>query len=133
MKNKKKILIVDDEQDVIQYLTAVLKNNDYMTYSADNASTGLDLLSEISPDLVCLDIMMPKESGISLYAKMKKNKRFSEIPVLIISGVVQEEEYDFQKFVPENSIPPPEQYIEKPIERKLFLNAVDRLIGNGSS
>ena len=94
MKDRKKILIVDDEQDVLRYLTAVLKNNDYMTYSADNARSGFHLLAEVRPDLVCLDIMMPRESGISLYAKMKRNKRFKNIPVLIRSGVVQEEEYD---------------------------------------
>lgn len=128
MTIQKKILIIDDEQDVITYLSAVLKSADYMTYSADSARAGFEKLREVEPDLVCLDIMMPKESGISFYARMKKDKRFEQIPVLVISGVIQEEEYDFHKFLPEKSIPPPQEYIEKPIKLENFLKTVQRLL-----
>jgi hypothetical protein len=49
--------------------------------------------------------------------------------VLIISGVISEQDFEFRKLVPDNSIPPPQEYMEKPIKRELFLKTVAGLIG----
>jgi CheY-like chemotaxis protein len=84
----KKILIVDDEPDVISYLTAVLESNGYRAYSAGNIKTAMHLVKKIHPDLVCLDIVMPKETGISLYIKLQQEKKYKDIPVMIISGII---------------------------------------------
>lgn len=125
---KGKILIVDDEPDVVTYLQAVLENHDYETCSAESVEQGLQVLEGTTPDLVCLDIMMPQQLGLTLYARMKKDARLKNVPVLILSGVVQEEEFDFRNFIPDKSVPRPQDYIEKPIEREKFLAAVDRII-----
>ena len=124
----KKVLIIDDEPDVIKYLTEILKDNGYTTYSADVVELGMEILEKIKPDLVCLDIMMPKESGISMYVKIRKDERFKHIPVLIISGVVQENEFDFRSYVPDKSIPPPNYFFEKPISIARFMKIVDKFI-----
>ncbi len=126
-KNKR-IVIVDDEQDILTYLSVVLKGHAYLAYPADSAQAGLKLVSEVNPHLICLDIMMPKESGISLYTKIRKDSRFQHVPVLILSGVVREEEYDFRKLVPDESIPPPEAYLEKPIKVEHFLEVIHNLL-----
>ena len=123
----KVILIVDDEADVIAYLTAVLDNYDCRIYSANNAEDGFNKAMELHPDLICLDIMMPEESGISLYTKLRNSKKMCDIPVIIISGVEQAHEFDFFKFVNDRSIPPPEHYFEKPIDVDEFCNVVNRL------
>ncbi|MFZ5981758.1 MAG: response regulator [Candidatus Zixiibacteriota bacterium] len=125
---KGKILIVDDEPDVLTYLQAVLENNGYETCSAESVEQGLKLLEGMTPDLVCLDIMMPRQLGLTLYARMKKDARWQNIPVLILSGVVQEEEFDFRNFIPDQKIPRPQDYLEKPIEREKFLETVERII-----
>ncbi|MCD6162994.1 MAG: response regulator [candidate division Zixibacteria bacterium] len=122
----KKVLIIDDEPDVAKYLTEILKDNGYTTYSADNADIGMEVLESIIPDLICLDIMMPMESGISMYVKIRKDERFKHIPVLIISGVVQENEYDFRSYVSDKSIPPPDYFFEKPISVAKFMKIVDK-------
>ena len=125
---ERKVLIIDDEPDVVKYLTEILKDNDYTTYSADVVELGMEILEKIKPDLVCLDIMMPKESGISMYVKIRKDERFKHIPVLIISGVVQENEFDFRSYVPDKSIPPPDYFFEKPISIARFMKIVDKFI-----
>lgn len=130
---KKKVLIIDDEQDIVTYLMMVLEENGHVAYSADNVKRGLRMLEEVKPDLVCLDIMMPKESGISMYMRMKADKRYADIPVLIISGVEQEREFDFRIHVPDRAIPPPQQYLEKPIDVERFLRLVRRLVGVASA
>ena len=124
----KKVLIIDDESDVVKYLTEILKDKGYTAYSADNVDLGMEILEKIKPDLICLDIMMPKESGISMYVKIRKDERFKHIPVLIISGVVQENEFDFRLYVPDKSIPSPDYFFEKPISVAKFMKIVNKFI-----
>lgn len=124
----KKILLVDDEPDICSYLCSVLEENNFRAYTADNVETGMQLMEDIDPDLVCLDIMMPKKSGISMYIAMKENERFRQVPVIIISGIVEAGEFDFQKFLPDESVPPPEQYLEKPIKIDEFIALIKSLV-----
>jgi CheY-like chemotaxis protein len=129
----KKILIVDDEPDVVTYLTTVLKHGGFTPISATTAQSGLEKVDAEHPDLICLDIMMPRASGITLYTRLKEDHRFRSIPVIVISGVVQAGEFDFREFVPDLSVPPPEEYVEKPICIDHFLETVSRLIPKARS
>ncbi|MBW2350305.1 MAG: response regulator, partial [Deltaproteobacteria bacterium] len=63
----KKILIVDDEPDIIAFISVVLEENGYSSISASNGIEGLELLRKEKPDLVLLDLMMPKKSGIAMF------------------------------------------------------------------
>jgi len=122
-----KILIIDDEPDIVTYLVAVLKSNGYTPSSTTNPNLGLEMAAEIKPDLICLDIMMPEKSGISIYTRLKKDRLLGRIPVLIISGVSRAGEFDFRSFVSDKSIPPPEGYLEKPIIIDQYLRLIREL------
>jgi len=124
---QKKILIVDDEPDVVAYLTAVLETNGYKTYTASDIKTALQMLQKIHPALVCLDIVMPNETGISFYIKLKHEKDLRHIPVIIISGMIESGKFDFRSYVKDLSIPPPECYMEKPINVKDFVRNIEQL------
>ncbi len=123
-----KVLIIDDEADVIKYLTIVLKSNGFQPYSTNSVKDAKSEVEKICPDLICLDIMMPEETGISFYVKLKRDKNFRKIPVIIISGVVQSSEFDFSSYLSDNSIPPPEHFMEKPINVEEFIGTIKRLI-----
>jgi CheY-like chemotaxis protein len=125
--SSKKILIIDDEQDVNTYLEAILKSGGYETYSIIDVANAMDRVREIHPNLICLDIMMPRETGISFYSKLRKDKDFSKTPVIIISGVVESEKFNFYSFVSDKSIPVPECYMEKPINVEKFIKKVKQL------
>ena len=125
----KKILIVDDEPDVVAYLSAVLEANGYRSYSAADIKTGMDLVKKIHPDLICLDIVMPKETGISFYIKLQKEKEYKNIPVMIISGIIESEKFNFRSYVKDESIPPPGCYMEKPIDIKNFIWNIEQMTG----
>lgn len=129
----KTVLIVDDEQDVVDYLSAVLDSCGYESIEASNADEGFIAATERKPDLICLDVMMPEESGISLYIRLKESGELKHIPVLIISGMESEQEFDIYELVRERSIPPPEEYIEKPINVDQFMQTVKAHIGMGQS
>jgi len=123
----KKVLIVEDESDVVEYLYTVLESNGYRAYTSTDAEKALAMVKEIVPDLICLDIMMPRESGLSFYTRLRKMKALKNIPVVIVSGVIQRGEFDFRSFVPDETIAPPERYIEKPIVVDDFLKTVAEL------
>ncbi len=129
----KKVLIVDDEPDVVTYLTTILKYNGFTPLSADSAHSGLETVKKTKPDLILLDIMMPKESGISMYTQLKEDNRFKDIPVVIISGVAQAKEFNFRDYVSDKSVPPPNEYLEKPIQVEQLLKIMKQLIGGPSS
>jgi CheY-like chemotaxis protein len=123
----KKVLIIEDEADVMEYLNTVLENNGYRTYTSSDAEEALSMAGEVVPDLICLDIMMPRESGLSFYTQLKKMKGLKNIPVVIVSGAIQQGEFDFRSFVPDKTIAPPERFIEKPIVIEDFLETVAEL------
>lgn len=130
---RKKILIIDDEHDVMTYLVAVLDSNNYDPYSADSVESGFLMLEEVKPDLICLDIMMPKESGISMYIRLKNDPTYKDIPVIIISGVKQENEFDFSSYVPDKTIPAPDYFMEKPIDVEEYIRTIGKLISSATS
>jgi len=133
MSDLKKILIIDDEPDVIKYLTVVLKSNGFQPFSVSSVKEAKAEVEKISPDLICLDIMMPEETGISFYSTMKQDKRLNRIPVIIISGVVQTGEFDFQSYLSDNSIPPPEHFMEKPVDVEKLIAKMNKLINSSNS
>lgn len=83
----KKILVVDDDKDIVRYLVTIFKDNGYETCEASDGESALDVLQSEGPDLVTLDLEMPKEWGPRFYRKMSKLPRFSETPVIVISGL----------------------------------------------
>ena len=95
MSGKKKILIVDDEQDILTYLSILLEDNGYATALAKDGEEALKQVEAVGPDLITLDISMPEKSGIRLYREVKADDRWKQIPIIIVTGVSG----DFKKFI----------------------------------
>lgn len=119
-----KILVIDDEPDVVRYLTSVLEDNGYEVISATDSVTGLKMAEDESPDLICLDIMMPKKSGMAIYRSIKAGTETGKIPVIILTGIEKGDSFDFHTWVGDDQIPPPELFLEKPIQVADFLKSV---------
>ena len=86
----KKILIVDDEQDIVESLKFVLESADYICYCAYNGEDGLKLAKEIIPDLIILDVMMPKINGYKISRLWKYDNKYKNIPIFMITARSQE-------------------------------------------
>ena len=76
----KKILIVDDEQDIVESLKFVLEAADFTCYCAYNGEDGLRLAKELVPDLIILDVMMPKINGFKISRLLKYDAKYKNIP-----------------------------------------------------
>jgi len=128
-KGKLKILVVDDERDVVRYISMVLEDEGYHVDTVLSGKDALKRIEEKPPDLICLDVMMPGESGLTLFKKLREEERFRNIPVFIISAVEKEAEFDITNYISDVNIIPPERYFEKPIVVDRLLKAVRETIG----
>jgi CheY-like chemotaxis protein len=128
---KKKILIVDDEPDIVSYLEMVLQDQGYETITAGNGNEALEAVRRDLPDLVTLDITMPEASGTRFYKEMRTDPELSQIPVVIVTAVtgLGGDKYAYEKFISNRRlVPAPEAFFPKPIDREAFISAVRGLL-----
>lgn len=90
----KKILIVEDEEIMIDLLQRKLTAEGYETSVARDGQEGLGKMKEVKPDLILLDIIMPKMGGFEVMEEMKKDRELKKIPVIVISNSGQPVEVD---------------------------------------
>jgi DNA-binding response OmpR family regulator len=86
------ILIADDDPDILDLVRLRLGQVGYETVTAKDGQHALDLVRERSPDACVLDVMMPKMSGFEVVQAMRKDESLSEIPVLILTATVQDQD-----------------------------------------
>ena len=106
----KKILLVDDEQDIVETLKFVLESDGYSCYCAYNGEDGLKLAKEIVPDLMILDVMMPKINGFKISRLLKYDAKYKDIPIIMLTARSQ----DSDKQIGEET--GADVYITKPFE-----------------
>ncbi len=83
--HNQRILIVDDEPDIRGYLAAKLERKGFIAQQADNGHSALESVQNQKPDLIILDVLMPKMDGFELLQKLKSDSRLSDIPVIMLT------------------------------------------------
>jgi len=129
-ENKKQVLVIDDEPDVVTYLSMLLEDNGYETVSAANGIEGMEKAKQNRPDLICLDITMPEQSG-RFYRNLKDDAELADVPVVVVTAVTGKggDPAPFEEFLSTRKvIPPPEGFFSKPIIREEFIAEVNRIL-----
>lgn len=127
----KKVLVVDDDPDVRLFSVTVLEEHGYTPLEATDGEQGLSIIKKECPDLVILDVLMPKESGVRLFRHIKTDPKLKKIPVIILSGITQKSFLRSQKALTEfggAEVPEPEAYLEKPIEPDELADAIRNIL-----
>ena len=127
----KRVLVVDDDPDVRLFSVTVLEENGYTPLEADNGETGLKMIKEKKPDLVILDVLMPRQSGVRLYRELKTSKSLKDVKVIILSGIAKKTFLRSQKALTEfggAEVPEPEIYLEKPVEPEELAQAINTML-----
>ena len=121
------ILVVDDEQDVRDYLGSTLSDAGFRVQTAQDGFEALKIVKAEPPLLISLDLVMPKRSGVMFYRDLKKNHEWAQIPVLIITGHARDDlgKADFETL----TVQGPGIYLEKPVTPKTYGRAVRKLLG----
>ena len=126
-----KILSVDDDPDIRAFVVTVLEENGYIPLIAKNGEEGLEKIREEKPDLVILDVLMPKQSGIKMYRELKSDDSLKDIHVIILSGIAKRTFLRSQEALTEfggQNVPEPEAYMEKPVEPEELAEMIKRLL-----
>jgi twitching motility two-component system response regulator PilH len=128
----KKVLVVDDDPDVRLFSVTVLEEHGYTPLEAGDGVEGLKMIKAEKPDLIILDIMMPRQSGIRLYRELKTDKALKKIHVVVLSGIAKRTFMRSQKALTEfggAEVPEPEVYLEKPVEAEDLADTIKKVIG----
>ena len=86
MPEDKQVLIVDDSEESVVFLSEILEEHGYPYRVARNGKEAMKAMRESRPDLVLLDVMMPQKGGVAVFQEMKRDPELETIPILIITG-----------------------------------------------
>jgi CheY-like chemotaxis protein len=127
----KKILVIDDEPDMVTFLSTLLEDNGYEIITAMDGDEGLTAAKAQKPDLISLDLLMPNKTGIKMYRELRKDDEIKDIPVVMVTGFGKDDvpSMDFKEWIQKRAIRPPEAYIEKPVDKDVLLSAIKKAIG----
>lgn len=125
---KKTILVVDDEEDIRTFLGTLLEDSGFRVLTAANGNEAIAHFNEQTPDLVSLDLVMPGKSGIKFLFELRRNKAWSKVPVLIVTGHARDElgGGDFREIMAGKVLSGPRSYLEKPVDPRTYVNTVRR-------
>ncbi|UCE49106.1 MAG: response regulator [Phycisphaerales bacterium] len=128
------ILIIDDDPDFVEITQALLETKQYKVSCAYNADEGFSKLEEEIPDLIILDVMMGKGAEGFIFArKMRKDPRFAEIPVLMLTSMLEQTGFDFPGERIHPRFLPVDEYMEKPLEPQVLLEKIEQQLATGNA
>lgn len=124
---KKKILLVDDEADMLAINGAILESYGYEILSAKDGLEALEAVNRVVPDLILLDLMIPGIDGYQICGILKHDKRYQKIPIIIVSARFSDQDQKLAKSVGADD------YLTKPFEPKTLLAKITTLLGDGKN
>ena len=127
----KTVLVVDDEPNVRQYLAQILLDAGFNVVQAGNGSEAMEIIREKPPDFISLDLVMPRKSGHKLLYELRKDRKLSQIPVLIVTAHARDEmgEGDLRDIMENRVLSGPGVYLEKPVKPLSYVRVVQRALG----
>lgn len=118
-----KILIIDDDLDILETTGSLLEYEGFQVHSADTVEKGLELIEEVSPDLILLDVMFPEKKTRGFEAAAEIKKKHPGIPVFVLTAINREYAFDFN-----TEDVPAEEFINKPIKTDRLVKLIRNYI-----
>ncbi len=126
-----KILVVDDEPDVVEFLKNLLEDNGYDVGTANDGVEAMQAVTNDRPDLILLDLQMPEETGTGFYRKLRNHNDLRDIPVIVVSGLAGRN-VAVSKSVVVIDKPPGEEALLEEVRRELGQQPItERDLGSG--
>ena len=123
----RKILIVDDDPDLVEAVTMILRSKKFEVVAAYNGKEGIVKVKTERPDLVVLDVMMPEKDGYSVCKELKSDPQWSRIPILLLTAVVSH--VPTTRFTQQMGMETEaDDYIDKPVEPEVLVKRIEALL-----
>lgn len=131
----KHVLIVEDEPDHAVLLQSILAGAGYSVAVAHKCEDALAEVRRTRPDVITLDIHMPRKSGAFFYRQLKSQQKYRDIPVVVVTGLTRDKEMEklIRAFLEPGDLPHPDAYLEKPVNGPSLLKAVETAISSPRS
>jgi len=120
--DKKRILVVDDEPDIVAMLKTRLEHNNYDVIVAYDGDVALERIQKNKPDLILLDVMLPNQSGYKICETIKEDESLSDIPVIMLTALDDEIDQELGTFLGANA------YMTKPFDPQELIAKIDKLL-----
>ena len=120
--DKKRILIVDDEEDIVSVLKFRLEANNYAVLSASEGQEGLNRARAEKPDLIILDLMLPKLDGYKVCRMLKFDESYKSIPIIMFTARAQKKDEELGMEMGADA------YVVKPFEPEILLGKIKELL-----
>ena len=118
----KKILVIEDEDDILSLIESGLKALGYVVVTAKDGLSGLELARSQKPDLIILDVMLPKMDGYNVCRMLKYDKQYNSLPILMLTARGQQADKDIIKEIKADA------YILKPFDWDHLVKEINRLL-----
>lgn len=118
-----RILVVDDERDSREFISAILADAGAKIIEAASGDEALRLVRSEKPDLVTLDLEMPGIDGSDVFEEMRRDPALQSIPIFIVSG-----HPELRRLIYQKTLPPPEGFLDKPVEPRRLLLSVRKIL-----
>jgi CheY-like chemotaxis protein len=119
----RRILVVDDEEDVRTFLTTLLEDAGAEVLIAEDGDEAIAVANREKPDLITLDLSMPGKDGVEAFCELRETPGLEEIPVCIVTG-----HPEFRKLIYDRPVPPPEGYMDKPVNEERLISNIRRIL-----
>jgi two-component system, OmpR family, alkaline phosphatase synthesis response regulator PhoP len=122
-----KILIVDDDPDLVEAVTMILTSKRFEVAAAYNGKEGIEKVKTERPDLVVLDVMMPEKDGYTVCKELKSDPQWSHIPILLLTAVASH--VPTTRFTQQMGMETEaDDYIDKPVEPEVLVKRIETLL-----
>lgn len=128
--SKKTVLVVDDEKNVRLFLKTVLEKAGFGVETAADGVEALEKVRAHPPDVISLDLVMPKKSGAKFFLEIRKDKDLQNIPVVLVTAHAKDAlgKEDFDTIMSGETIRKPETYLTKPVKAETYLTNIKRAL-----
>jgi CheY-like chemotaxis protein len=130
---EKTILVVDDEDDVREFLSTVLEDSGFQVVTAVDGADALNKVEQGAPDLISLDLVMPNKSGMRFLHDLRRRQEWRDIPVVVVTAHANDDlgRDDLQEIFADKGQLGPRMYLEKPVEPDQYAGLMCEILGVG--
>jgi DNA-binding response OmpR family regulator len=125
----RRVLIVEDDPDIVDYLSSFLEDEGYEVEAAGRCSTARGMMEDFRPQVALIDALLPGKSGLELLVSLRKDPRWSTLPLVVVTGNDKLLEDDCQSYLgAHEGVRGPDGVLGKPVDRETLLAILEKLL-----
>jgi two-component system phosphate regulon response regulator PhoB len=126
-----RVFVLEDDPDIVEYLSSFLEDEGFDVASANRCSAALEALDIFRPEVVLIDALLPGKSGLDFLVTVRRHERWSELPLVVVTGNDQLLQDDCQSYLgAHEGVRGPDGVLGKPVDLDTLLKVIRRLINS---